>query len=760
MKYAFFESLSTKDKYYFDFQTDEGRVLLISKGYPDQAACEAGVQLVIEKVSDAGRYQRTEVKADEHFFSLSGDGEKALGISVSFENKADMEEAIDMLMKVNGTNISWVGEQEEEVVEEVEEEVEEVIYRVEENQGPQYSVFMRGKYKIFDIEGLKSNKEKRYYFQFLKEGSVVAKSYIYRNQVRCEQDLQLAIENAVDQHKYKLKKVSETKFYFNLISPEGEVIANSVDLGSIVEMREVITWFLGKPYEGNIEDHLPKTINTIELIPINLDNTKKRVIEPFKSIPHHKIAIESYFNNADQKYYFHFEDPEGIPIIISDGFDSKEACVDGIKEVVRYSKSHSNFETKENEEKHFYFELKTDDGERIIQQSQSYETEDELKKTIVWVSGKAPKRKRIKPNYEEIARVKAELEAAELARLTRERAKAEEERKRREALKRERERERLLREEAARKAAEEERLYREQKKQEEAKIREQNRLRLAEEERKRKEEEERLAEEKRLAEEQRLRELEERKKAEKKRKQEEQERLRLLRLQKKQQKEKEKVVKVQEMPKVEEKVEKVKVASKAVPKVAEAPIVSTETGGGLKKILPFAVPLLLIPLFIWFGLKSCGDTTTTTNTTAPSTVQNTVVSANAKTLGLTAGSVVGNMADFLSVNNSQTPKSFEMDELKFKQNTITLLPEASTQLDNVVKVLQSYPTAKIDLVGAIDETENNEFTQNGEQVSLANARASTLFNVLKGRGISESRMNFQGSTDKRKEHVEVIILSR
>jgi len=714
--------------------------------------------LVIEKVSDGVRYQRTEVKADEHFFSLAGDGEKSLGISVSFEDKGEMEKAIDMLMKVNGTNISWVGEQEEEEVEEVvEEEVEEVMYRVEEDQGPQYSVFIRGKYKIFDIEGLKSNKDKRYYFQFLKEGTVVAKSYIYRNQVLCEQELQLAIENAVDQNKYKLKKVSESKFYFNLISPEGEIIANSVDLGSIGEMREVITWFLGKPYEGNIEDHLPETFEAIELIPIALDNSRKRVIEPFKSIPHHKIFIESYFNNADQKYYFHFEDPEGIPIIISDGFDSKEACVEGIKTVIQYSKSHSNFETKENEEKHFYFELKAEEDGRVIQKSQTYETEEELKKTIVWVSGKAPKRKRIRPNFDEIARVKAELAAAEAARLARERAKAAEERKRKEAIKRERERERLLREEAARKAEEEHRLYREEKRKEEAKIREQNRLRLAEEERKRKEEEERLAEKRRLAEEQRLREIEERKKAEKKRKKEEQERLRLLKLKKKEQKIEKAVVEEKVQPTEEKKVE---IAPKVVTKVAETPIATTETGGGLKKILPFALPLLLLPLLLWFGLKSCGDTTTTTNTAVSSTTQNAVVSANAQTLGLAVGSVGGNMADFLSVTNSPTPKSFKMDQLKFKQNTTNLLPEASTQLDNIVKVLQSYPTAKIDLVGAIDETEKNEFTQNGEQVSLANARANTLFNLLKGRGISEGRMNFQGSTNKRTEHVEVIILSR
>ncbi len=750
MKYAFFESLSSTEKYYFNFQTDEGQVLLISHGYKEQADCELGVQEVIEKVSDAHRYQRTEVKADEYFFSLIGDdNERPLGMSVAFETQTEMERAIKLLMAVNGTNISWVDEVEEEEVEE-EEMVEEIVYRIEEeDQGPQYSIFLRGKYKEADIEGLKYNKKNLYYYQFLREGKPILKSYIYRRKVGCERDLQIAINNAPDQNKYKLKKVSDTKYYFNLISPEGVIVGVSKMFEHTEAMKEGISWLLGEPYQGRIEDHLPVSALDIELLPLVYDGKQKRIIEPFRSIPFNKVFIESWFKNDTAKYYFNFEDREGIPIIVSQAYDSKETCTEAIKSIMRASKHLANFEVKDNEKEEYFFNIKNQDG-KLLFTSVLYDDKAQVDKAVNWMTGRSV-RKRIRPSKEQMARAKAELAAKEAERLAQERARLEAERRRLEMIRKEREAQRLREEEEERKAAEERRAYREQKRKEEEELRRQNRLRLEEEERQQLALKKQQEEEARLEEERHKQKELERKRAEKKRKQEEAERIKQAKLEKER--------KRRETPKPAKKEVKKEVvqAIKEEPILETAPIIETTTikeeSSGLKKYLPFVLIALLAPL-LWLGIRGCGGENNSHNVSNSTSVAKTLVGPSAKQLGFTSNTTEAQIADFLSLAASKVPQSFVLKQLDFEENTPNI-KEGNTQLDDLIKILGSYPNVKINITADLQAQEQAAY----QEMGLAHARAKMVFDYLKARGIQENRMNFQATQPSKNNRQVTLIIT-
>lgn len=127
-------------------------------------------------------------------------------------------------------------------------------------------------------------------------------------------------------------------------------------------------------------------------------------------------------------------------------------------------------------------------------------------------------------------------------------------------------------------------------------------------------------------------------------------------------------------------------------------------------------------------------------------------------MSFAAGSMAARVDGFLSDPASGGSRTFTMDQVKFPFNSPKLNSAAYPQMDNLVKILQTYPDARVEFVGYIDGGESDVYTGpygNGE-ITLSAIRARCLYRKLIEHGISASRLSFRGagaSTDRRLEAV-------
>ncbi|MDR3061496.1 MAG: YegP family protein [Dysgonamonadaceae bacterium] len=89
------------------------------------------------------------------------------------------------------------------------------------------------------------------------------------------------------------------------------------------------------------------------------------------------------------EFHFNLKAGNGLVILTSEGYSSKNACLKGIESVRRNSMDKSNFEELTSQNGKFYFNLRTTNGQ-IIGSSQMYETENSVKNGIISVEMNAP----------------------------------------------------------------------------------------------------------------------------------------------------------------------------------------------------------------------------------------------------------------------------------------------------------------------------------------------------------------------------------
>ncbi len=187
------------------------------------------------------------------------------------------------------------------------------------------------------------------------------------------------------------------------------------------------------------------------------------------------------------------------------------------------------------------------------------------------------------------------------------------------------------------------------------------------------------------------------------------------------------------------------VAAAAAPKAAAA------AGGGFnwRWLLPL---LLLIPLLLWW-MGGCNGCNKATPPPPPPVVKDTVVppppppvktalcpTAGDMKLAAGAGS---NVCSYLSDPESNYPKRFNFDKVSFSRNGARLNTAARKSLDDLAVCLKGCENTSVDIYGYIGGKERSSY-RGSKEVSLDDVRARAVYDYLKKRGISDSRMSFQG----------------
>ncbi|MFK7847708.1 MAG: DUF1508 domain-containing protein [Rhodothermales bacterium] len=119
----------------------------------------------------------------------------------------------------------------------------------------------------------------------------------------------------------------------------------------------------------------------------------------------------------------------------------------------------------------------------------------------------------------------------------------------------------------------------------------------------------------------------------------------------------------------------------------------------------------------------------------------------AAALGFAANSLEGRMANLLSAPDRTLPATFVLDQVSFPRHSAKLNKSAYDQVDNLAKLLKAYPDLKINFIGHIDGTEDDNIARafmKGENITLSAVRARCLYQKFIESGINESQLDFEG----------------
>lgn len=119
----------------------------------------------------------------------------------------------------------------------------------------------------------------------------------------------------------------------------------------------------------------------------------------------------------------------------------------------------------------------------------------------------------------------------------------------------------------------------------------------------------------------------------------------------------------------------------------------------------------------------------------PTPVEPARVGPSAAELKLAPNTAEARMADFLSLPTTKTPKIFILESVQFPFSSAVLTPTSFAQLDNVLRVLQTYPKTKIEVNGHTDSRGDE-----GMNLTLSESRAKAVKDYLINKGIAENRI--------------------
>lgn len=95
------------------------------------------------------------------------------------------------------------------------------------------------------------------------------------------------------------------------------------------------------------------------------------------------------FTGKNGEFYFRLTASNGEPILSSEGYKSKDACLNGIDSVRKNASDPERFEKKTSSDGRFHFNLKAA-NHQIIGSSQMYKSEDACDNGILSVSKNGP----------------------------------------------------------------------------------------------------------------------------------------------------------------------------------------------------------------------------------------------------------------------------------------------------------------------------------------------------------------------------------
>jgi uncharacterized protein YegP (UPF0339 family) len=99
--YGFHLLFKEDEKYYFQFNDDDGEPLLFSKSYTSEKGCMNGVQAVIRAVESDASFEIKNTKNNKHFFVLKSGNHRTIGRSRTFDTLKELRAKMGLLQQID-----------------------------------------------------------------------------------------------------------------------------------------------------------------------------------------------------------------------------------------------------------------------------------------------------------------------------------------------------------------------------------------------------------------------------------------------------------------------------------------------------------------------------------------------------------------------------------------------------------------------------------------------------------------------------------
>ncbi len=221
MKYTIFQS-EQDQKHYFNFQTDEGEILLRSQGYTTEAGRDNGIASVMKNASDANKYQTKSSKDGRYYFNLRAANGQVIGTSRMFPDAEAIQAAI--------ANLGSMGEVAGEDADGMAISFGSAIEIIEEKS-----------YNNLSTQLYLNNNDSKYYFHFRDgDGDFIIVSQGYSSKAAAQNGLESVLTNTRNADHFDQKASPNGSHYFDLKASNGQIVATSLAYDSEKELQATI----------------------------------------------------------------------------------------------------------------------------------------------------------------------------------------------------------------------------------------------------------------------------------------------------------------------------------------------------------------------------------------------------------------------------------------------------------------------------------------------------------------------------------------
>ncbi len=343
----------------FQLVSETGEILLTGGGFSEREACIAGIQAVIDVLSDEDRYDiRAEAAgvvlaltaADNRLLAQSAvlrdDGATAL--RESLVELASEQEAYDIALPGTGTARSVTPLTFSDFA---------AVNPADLYDFDRASLTGLAGFELFQVTG-----EERYYFHVNDAtGTALLYSREFRTASQRNQRMRMVAKCAVLKQRYE-RREENGRHFFILKARNGQEIARSRAFVSFAEMESALGWLLTE-------------------MPRFAEGFTKRASGRSRGKDGFNLALVSLSavagfellrDAADKLYYFLFHSDDGNALLFSRGYTTRAGRDQAIQTLIRLSANPARFESTQTEEQ-YGFAIRTGNGQ-IIARSRQFDS--------------------------------------------------------------------------------------------------------------------------------------------------------------------------------------------------------------------------------------------------------------------------------------------------------------------------------------------------------------------------------------------------
>ncbi|MEM8899567.1 MAG: DUF1508 domain-containing protein [Bacteroidota bacterium] len=396
-----FESFRNEDnkEYYFHLNDEDAKALLYSEGYSSSRGRNNGIKSVIRNGVIRDRY---EIKEDEaqYYFILRAGNRQEIARSRNFSSKNEAENAILWLIgrfPVYATEYSVTLPQTETFTLDVERAA--IAPEAETKSArdiDSYNLDRASTSGKTGFESFKNEEDGEHYFHYNDDGgNAMWYSEGYTAPRSRDNGIRSVIKNGVLKERYEIKE-EDGQYYVVLRAGNRQEIARSRNFGSREEAEKSIIWFRsrlpGVAAEQGVELDKQDELTDEERAFAGLALiSAKKDIDSYnfdRLSTSGQTGFESFKNEDDGEFYFHYNDDGGNAMWYSEGYTAPRSRDNGIRSVIKNGVLAERYEIKEEGGK-YYIVLKAGNRQEIAR-SRNFGSREDAEKGIIWMRSRLP----------------------------------------------------------------------------------------------------------------------------------------------------------------------------------------------------------------------------------------------------------------------------------------------------------------------------------------------------------------------------------